>query len=189
MLRNVAYVCNNRNQAERSGTDRNPAERATSTNHPPPLPRQDTTERETMSITKHDLRDILDETANDKALRSRIEKLAGVDKSGEEQRTFIDMVTRLNAALADAAGVKPRKIDPTVTVYRVWADDGLVYRVGSCFIGVSTMLEYQNVASIKVCRNRWGDEIAHFFVEPLGPEGAVALAVACVDHLNGEKPE
>lgn len=142
-----------------------------------------------MSIAKTELRNILDETANDKALRSRIEKLAGVDKSGEEQRTFIEMVTRLNAALADAAGVKPRKIDPTVTVYRVCTDDGLVYRVGSYFIGVNTMLEYQSVASIKVCRNRWGDEIAHFFVEPLGPEGAVSLAVTCIDHLNSQKPE
>lgn len=142
-----------------------------------------------MGITKTELRNVLNETEDDGTLRQRVEKLAGVDKSGEEQRTFIEMVTRLNAALADAAGVKPRKIDPTVTVYRVWTDDGLVYRVGSYFIGVSTMLEYQSVASIKVCRNRWGDEIAHFFVEPLGPEGAVSLAVACANHLDSEKPE
>ena len=142
-----------------------------------------------MSITKHDLRDILNETDGNEELRSRIEELAEVGKIKEEQRAFVEMITRLNAALADAAGVKPRKIDPTATVYRMHMDDGLVYRIGSHFIGVNAMLEYQSVLSVKVYRNRWGDEIAHFFVEPLGPEGAVSLAVACVDHLNSEKPE
>lgn len=142
-----------------------------------------------MSITKTDLRNILNETDDNEALRSRIEELAEVGKFDEEQRTFVEMVTRLNKALAEAAGVKPRKIDPTVTVYRIHTDDGLVYQVGNHFIGVSAMLEYQSVATIKVQRNRWDDEIASFFVEPLGPDGVVALAVACVNHLDTEKPE
>ena len=142
-----------------------------------------------MSITKTDLRNILNETEDDGTLRQRVEKLAGVVKSGEEQREFADMITRLNTALADAAGVKPRTIDPTATEYRTHTDDGLVYRVGNHFIGVNASREYQNVASLEVFQKRWSREVAKFRVKPLGPEGAVALAVTCIDHLNSQKPE
>ena len=142
-----------------------------------------------MGITKTELRNILNETANYKTLRSRIEELAEFDKIGEEQRTFVEMVTRLNEALAKAAGEKPRPIDPTATEYRTHTNDGLVYRVGSHFIGVNASCQYQSVASIEVHRERWSGEVAKFWVETLGPENVVALAVACVNHIDSEKPE
>lgn len=189
MLPNCATIGTERNTAEPTGTQRN-------VQHPPASPAAATAghhrKGNTMGITKTELRGILDETDDNEVLRSRIEELAKTSKDRKDRkelREFLDMVTRLNTALADAAGVKPRTIDPTATEYRMHTDDGLVYRVGNYFIGVNASREYQGVASLEVFQKRWCDEIASFRVKPLGPEGAVALAVTCIDHLNSQKPE
>lgn len=143
-----------------------------------------------MSITKTELRNILSETDNNEKLRSRIEELAKTSKDlNKERREFLDMITRLDAALAKAAGKKPRKIAPSVTNYANHHSDGLVYRIGGHYISVDAMLEYQSVSSIEVSKTRWANKIADFRVKPLGPENAVALAVAFIDHLNSQKPE
>ena len=142
-----------------------------------------------MSITKTELQNILDETTdNDKTLRSRIEELAKTSKARKEKAQFIDTITRLNVALAEAAGTKPREIDPAVTEYYTHCDDVLAYRVDGYYIAVNAMLKYPNTHSIELSKSRWGFEIASFRVKPFGPEGAVALAVACIDHLNNENP-
>lgn len=135
-----------------------------------------------MSVTKHDLRNILDEATTAKDLRSRIEELAEVSQIAEEQRTFVEMITRLNTALAKATGKKPREIDPTVTNY--YSNETLVYSVGGYSISVSAFVEYESVSSIEVVRKRTGDLLADFRVYPLGPEKVVDLVVACINHLD-----
>ena len=143
-----------------------------------------------MSITKTELQNILSETEDNEKLRSRIEELAKNNKVlNKERREFLDMITRLDAALAKAAGKKPGKIDPSVTSYANHHSDGLVYRIGGHYISVVAMLEYQSVSSIEVSKTRWANEIADFRVKPLGPENAVALAVAFINQVNGQKPE
>ena len=133
-----------------------------------------------MSITKHELRDILDEAGNYKELRSRIEKIASFED--KEKQRFVEMITRLNTALAKAAGVEPYEIDPNVTEYHYLK--GLGYTVGDFRIIVNAYLEYQDVSAIQVVRRRTGEGITAIYVYPLGPEGAVALAEACVNHLS-----
>lgn len=133
-----------------------------------------------MSITKHELRGILDEAGNYKELRSRIEKIAGVED--EEKQRFVEMITRLNAALAKVAGVEPLEVDPNVSEY--FSLRGLGYDVGDYRIRVNACLEYQDVSTLKVVQRRKGGEIAEICVHPLGPEEAVALAEACVNHLS-----
>lgn len=131
-----------------------------------------------MSITKHELRDILDEAGNYKELRSRIEKIASFED--KEKQRFVEMITRLNAALAKAAGVEPLEVDPSVTKYHYLK--GLGYTVGDFRISVNAYLEYQSVSALQVVRA--GEEISEIRVYPLGPEQAVALAEACVNHLS-----
>lgn len=131
-----------------------------------------------MSITKHELRDVLDEAGSYKELRSRIEKIASFED--EEKQRFVEMITRVNAALAKAAGVEPYEIDPNVTRYHYLK--GLGYTVGDFRIIVNAYLEYQSVSSLQVVRA--GKEVAEIRVYPLGPEEAVALAEACVNHLS-----
>ena len=143
-----------------------------------------------MGITKTELRNILNETDDNERLRSRIEELAKNNKDlNKETREFLDMITRLDAALAKAAGKKPSKIDPSVTIYAQHHSDGLVYRIGGHYISVHAMIEYQSVSSIDVSKTRWANKIAEFLVKPLGPENAVALAVAFINQVNGQKPE
>ena len=142
-----------------------------------------------MSITKTELRNILNETEDYEALRSRVEKLAETSQDKKKKREFADMITRLNTALAEAAGKNPLQIDPTVTRYYEHDDDGMIYRVGGYYIAVGAFLEYPETASITVFKSRWGVKLASFRVTPLSPEGAVALAVACVNHLDTKKPE
>lgn len=133
-----------------------------------------------MSITKHELRGILDESGNYKELRSRIEKIASVED--KDKQRFVDMIMWLNASLAEVAGVEPLETDPNVTEYHCLK--GLGYTVGDFLIRVNAYLEYQDVSSLKVVRRRTGEEIAEINVYPLGPEEAVALAEACVNHLS-----
>lgn len=133
-----------------------------------------------MSITKHELRGILDEAGNYKELRSRIEKIAGAED--KEKQRFVEMITRLNAALAKAAGAEPLEVNPDVTEY--YSLRGLGYDVGDYRIRVNASLEYQDVSTLKVVRRRTVGEIAEVYVYPLGPEEAVALAEACVNHLS-----
>lgn len=137
-----------------------------------------------MNITKEELRDILDETANYKTLRSRIEELAEVDKIDEEQREFVEMVTRLDAALAKIAGKKPRKIDPSVTAYRSVVGANLSYKVGDRFIMVNASANYQSVACLKVYKTRCSGELASFRVKPIGPEAAASAAASFINHIN-----
>lgn len=133
-----------------------------------------------MSITKHELRDILDEAGSYKELRSRIEKIASVED--KEKQRFVEMITRVNAALAKAADVEPLEVDPNVTEY--YHLKGLIYTVGDFRISVNAYLKYQSVSSLQVVSKRTREEIAEIRVYPLGPEQAVALAEACVNHLS-----
>lgn len=133
-----------------------------------------------MTITKHELQGILDEAGSYKELRSRIEKIAGTED--KDKQRFLEMITRLNAALAKAAGVEPLEVDPNITEYH--SLKGLIYTVGDFRIIVNSYLEYQNVSALQVVRSRTGKEIAEIRVYPLGPEEAVALAEACVNHLS-----
>lgn len=143
-----------------------------------------------MSITKTELKNILNESEDYEALRSRVEKLAETSQDKKKKREFVGMITRLNTALAEAAGKKPLQIDPAVTrYYEHGDDDGLVYRVGGYYVAVGAFLKYPETASITVFKSRWGVELASFRVTPLSPEGAVALTVACINHLNDQKPE
>ena len=133
-----------------------------------------------MSITKHELRGILNEAGSYKELRSRIEKIASVED--KEKQRFVEMITRLNASLAEVAGVEPLETDPNVTEYHCLK--GLGYTVGDYRIRVNAYLEYQDVSALQVVQRRTGEEIAEIKVYPLGPEEAVALAEACVNHLS-----
>lgn len=133
-----------------------------------------------MTITKHELRGILDEAGSYKELRSRIEKIASVED--KEKQKFLEMITRLNTALSKAAGVEPFEIDPNVTEY--YSTAGLVYTLGDYRIRVSASSEYQDVSTLNVEQRRTRKVIAEIYVAPLGHEEAVALAEACVNRLS-----
>lgn len=133
-----------------------------------------------MSITESELKKILNETKNDKELRSRIEEISNVES--KEKQKFAKMIELLNAEIAKAAGVKAAKIDPNVTQY--YSREDLGYPVGGYFICVNASLKYQSVSTIKVSKKLGGEEIVEIYVAPFGPKKAVALAVACVNELN-----
>lgn len=135
-------------------------------------------------IHKSDLRDILNEASTDEEIRARIEELADPGNIDEEQRSFVEMITELDHHLAKAAGIKPKKIDPTVENYYPSGTDALSYTIGEYAASINAHREYQSVSSIEVNKGIYSQTLATFFVHPFGPEKVTELVVNCINTLN-----
>lgn len=129
-------------------------------------------------LTREEIRDLINGTANNDELRARLEEFADIGKSDEEQKAFARLITELDAHLAKAAGTKPANINPATDRYGM-GKPTLFYIINGSRIRILGSTECMSVTKLEVYGDARGDihSCAEIYVRELGPQEAVEIAV------------
>ena len=136
------------------------------------------------TIDSRTMRTILQETTSNEELRARLEDFAEFESVDKKQREFVERITNLDRCLSTVAGVKPSKIDPTISSYFPGQGDSLEYKIGGDLASIFGSAEHQTVMCVEVRRGQYNPELASFRAYEIAPEKVAELVVNCIDTLK-----